>query len=672
MSIRSKLLLLLLAIAVAPMVLLGRFLLEATEELGTELTRHSSEALVERERGYLSEKVSDTARLLHKHFSLLEYAIEEQAREAEALLGESGKPRVADTAPIRLVGDFDEGSVPTEEHPLYQVANADGSSRALPVSFDHVANLIVDSAGSRNRDDERADPASEAALRLRAMRDTYAELHEIDSVETLWHYTSLESGLHSVYPGHGGYPSDYDPRARAWYRAAAESDGFVWSSPIIDASTGRVVNTISKAIRHEDGRLAGVTAIDISTPDIFHVVSAGPQRWGGSVEAMIVAADEAGGLAVYARASQQFEGQRWSQPLEREVLDDPRRAPGESRAAPRTRGGIELVQAPYRGGDSLWAFAPLERGGTRRGLIVMVVPMSQVLSRANEAAGFIDQKVDRQEQLMIAGLLFAGLIVAVIALLAARTVTRPLEKMSATADRIANGNHDSRVGLARGDEIGVLARSVDHMADSIDALLCEQEEACFQMLKSLTKALQSKDAYTAAHSGRVAHYSRLLGERIGLDEETLNILTRGALVHDLGKIGVPELTLNKPSPLTDEEFETIKKHPGESAIIMRPLVRLKAYAEIAAWHHEKWDGSGYPDGLAGDDIPLLARIVSIADTWDAMTGARVYHDGMPIEKGLGILEREKDDGQWDPRLVRAFIEVIRDELESESKTNRSL
>jgi HD-GYP domain-containing protein (c-di-GMP phosphodiesterase class II) len=205
------------------------------------------------------------------------------------------------------------------------------------------------------------------------------------------------------------------------------------------------------------------------------------------------------------------------------------------------------------------------------------------------------------------------------------------------------------------------------MADSIDGLLTEQEEACFQMLKSLTKALQSKDAYTAAHSGRVAHYSRILGENIGLDEETLNVLSRGALVHDLGKIGVPELTLNKPSKLTDEEYATIKKHPVDSAIIMRPLVRLKAYSEIAAWHHEHWDGSGYPDGLAGEEIPLLARIVSIADSWDAMTGARVYHDGMPIEQGLEILEREKDNGQWDPQLVRAFIEAIRDNLDSEPK-----
>jgi putative nucleotidyltransferase with HDIG domain len=184
------------------------------------------------------------------------------------------------------------------------------------------------------------------------------------------------------------------------------------------------------------------------------------------------------------------------------------------------------------------------------------------------------------------------------------------------------------------------------------------------MLKALTKALQSKDAYTAAHSGRVSRYATKLGQQIGLDEDTLNILARGALVHDLGKIGVPEATLNKPSSLTDDEYEIIKRHPKDSAVIMRPLVRMKAYSDIAAWHHEHWDGSGYPDGLAGEEIPLLARIVSIADTWDAMTGKRVYHDGMPIEKGLEILEREKDGGQWDPQLVRAFIQLVRDEMEA--------
>jgi HD-GYP domain-containing protein (c-di-GMP phosphodiesterase class II) len=665
MSIRSKLLLLLLAIAIVPMALLGRFLLASTEELGAELTGHSREALIERERGHLLEKVSDTARLLHAHFSLLEYAIEEQARQAEALLGGPAAPRATGSSPAWQVADFDDGNVPTREHPLYQTTRADGSSAALPISFDHVASLIV--GGSSSPEGGHSDELGESANRMQAMRATYARLHGIDSAETIWHYTSLEVGLHSVFPGHGGYPPDYDPRLRPWYRAAAESDGFVWSPPLIDASTGRVINTISKAIRHPDGRLAGVTAIDISTPDIFHVVAEGRERWDSSVEGMIVAPLDDGKLAVYARASQQSGGQSWNQPLERRVLTDPRKATGDAGVDSSARGGVELVRAEYEGGDSLWAFSPLAQGGSRTGLIVMVVPMSQVLGKADEAGAFIAQRIGREQQLLIAGLLAAAVIVAIVALLAARTVTRPLEKLSATANRIAKGDYQSRVGLDRGDEIGSLALSVDHMANSIDALLTEQEEACFQMLKSLTKALQSKDAYTAAHSGRVAHYSRLLGEKIGLDEETLNILTRGALVHDLGKIGVPELVLNKPSGLTEEEYEIIKKHPSTSAVIMRPLVRLKAYSEIANWHHEHWDGSGYPDGLVGEETPLLARIVSIADTWDAMTGARVYHDGMPLAKGLAILEREKDDGQWDPSLVRAFIEVLRDDVETNAE-----
>lgn len=265
---------------------------------------------------------------------------------------------------------------------------------------------------------------------------------------------------------------------------------------------------------------------------------------------------------------------------------------------------------------------------------------------------------------MLAALMLAALLVASVAILTSYTVTKPLERLSQTAVRITAGNYQARVELDRKDEIGALGRAVDQMAESIETLLRQQEEACLQMLKSLTKALQSKDAYTAAHSGRVSHYSRLLGEQIGLDQTTLNVLTRGALVHDLGKIGVPELVLNKPAALTDEEYETIKRHPVDSAIIMRPLVRLKAYSDIAAWHHEHWDGSGYPDGLKGEEIPLLARIVSIADTWDAMTGARSYHKGMPVEKGLEILEREKDSGQWDPTLVRAFIEVVRQEYKS--------
>ena len=147
---------------------------------------------------------------------------------------------------------------------------------------------------------------------------------------------------------------------------------------------------------------------------------------------------------------------------------------------------------------------------------------------------------------------------------------------------------------------------------------------------------------------------------MGLDEPALDLLTQGALVHDVGKIGIPEAILNKPGPLDEDEFAIMREHAAYTDKIMRPLVRAKEFAQIARSHHERWDGSGYPDGLKGEEIPLLARIVSIVDSWDAMTGDRCYRKGMPVEKALGIFEAEKDAGQWDPKLVREFLAMRRE------------
>jgi HD-GYP domain-containing protein (c-di-GMP phosphodiesterase class II) len=132
-------------------------------------------------------------------------------------------------------------------------------------------------------------------------------------------------------------------------------------------------------------------------------------------------------------------------------------------------------------------------------------------------------------------------------------------------------------------------------------------------------------------------------------------------MHDLGKIAIPDAILNKPDKLTDEEFAAMRSHPVMTAKIMRPLRRFDRHREIATWHHERWDGHGYPDGLKGEEIPILARIVSIADTWDAMTGDRVYRKGMSVELALEILEKERDSGQWDPAVVDAFLQLVQQE-----------
>jgi len=184
------------------------------------------------------------------------------------------------------------------------------------------------------------------------------------------------------------------------------------------------------------------------------------------------------------------------------------------------------------------------------------------------------------------------------------------------------------------------------------------------ILFALAKALEARDDDTASHSLNVTKYAMLLGRELGLTEEEMRILGQGAMLHDLGKIGIPDEILKKPGNLDAVEFERIKEHPRLTSEILAPLETSNHYSSIARSHHERWDGQGYPDGLNGEDIPLLARIVAVADAWDAMTSNRVYRAGMNDQDALTILEREKDWGQWDPYLIEKFIKIIIRENES--------
>lgn len=274
----------------------------------------------------------------------------------------------------------------------------------------------------------------------------------------------------------------------------------------------------------------------------------------------------------------------------------------------------------------------------------------------------IKQHDNKYENEMLSIFTMASLaLLLFIAFVIYRWLVRPVHIMREGTALIAGGDFNARIQTLAHDELGDLADSINIMADSLQQLFDEQERAYMESLKALSKALEAKDVYTAGHSTRVAHYARLLGKRIGLDEQQLKILHQGCLMHDLGKIGISDTILNKTSKLEEWEYEIMQTHPQLTYAIMRPLTRFKDFADVARWHHERWDGAGYPDGLSGEEIPLLARIVAIADTWDAMTGDRVYREGMSASKALSIMEGERDHGQWDPDLLDRFIEMIREE-----------
>ncbi|MDQ6653404.1 MAG: response regulator [Acidobacteriota bacterium] len=201
-----------------------------------------------------------------------------------------------------------------------------------------------------------------------------------------------------------------------------------------------------------------------------------------------------------------------------------------------------------------------------------------------------------------------------------------------------------------------LEELVEQRTAELDQALNSLEDAYRSTLRALTAALETRDLETHGHSERVVTYSLRLGTEYGLDSGRIKALEFGSLLHDIGKIGVPDSILRKPAKLTDEEWVLMREHPLHGQQILRGIEFLQGAALVVAQHHEKWDGSGYPHGLHGEDIDLCARIFSVADAFDAMTSNRVYRKGKPYQDAA----KELDDWagkQFDPKVVEAFHRV---------------
>ncbi len=198
-----------------------------------------------------------------------------------------------------------------------------------------------------------------------------------------------------------------------------------------------------------------------------------------------------------------------------------------------------------------------------------------------------------------------------------------------------------------------------------NARLYEDLRATFQQtIEGLAKAIDKMDRYTAGHSDRVATYAMYLAVRLGLSPEQVEIVRQSALMHDIGKIGCV-LNLNKPGKLTQDEYEVFKKHPGFGRDILEPIRFLHPLIPGVHLHHERWDGRGYPLGLKGQDVPLIARIIAVADTYDAMTSDRAYRRALPHEVAVAEIERCSGT-QFDPEVSHSFCEGLDDYRELEA------
>ena len=179
-----------------------------------------------------------------------------------------------------------------------------------------------------------------------------------------------------------------------------------------------------------------------------------------------------------------------------------------------------------------------------------------------------------------------------------------------------------------------------------------------QIIFSLAKAVEAKDAYTEGHCDRLADLAEILGKELGMEEEDLTILRRGGILHDIGKIGIDEAVLRKEGPLTPEEVQIIRKHPEIGEKICKPLKSLRPVLPTILYHQERYDGSGYPEGLKGEEIPIHARIVGVVDCYDALTTKRPYRKALSKQKAIEILRNEIKRGLWDPNIADVFINML--------------
>ena len=228
--------------------------------------------------------------------------------------------------------------------------------------------------------------------------------------------------------------------------------------------------------------------------------------------------------------------------------------------------------------------------------------------------------------------------------------------LSAKEDRVRGieaGADDFLTKPVEGIELLARVRSLLNLKTYTDEL--ERSES---VLFALARSIEGRDPYTGGHCERLSNYSELLGRRIGLPEEQIIALRRGGIVHDIGKVAVPDAILLSTRKLTPEEWKSIRQHPAVGESICKPLRSLQSVLPIIRHHHEKLDGSGYPDGLKADQIPLTARIMSIVDIYDALTTKRTYRDALSTERALEIMRQEIQKGWWDPYVFAEFLSLL--------------
>ncbi|MDX9910319.1 MAG: SpoIIE family protein phosphatase [Phycisphaerales bacterium] len=452
MSIRQKLTILLVCLASAPLVVVAWLEIRATRRFGEQVAVRLEETLRRNASAQLERLVVDQSGLLSDAARRVDLAIRFQAEQvARALL----RPSRSDV-PLLTADDFDAGRVPETQitfDPRFERVGDDGKMHPRPISLARHSIAFCPGAG----DDARRD-----AQRLTGLGAAFARVRSGVNDLVTWQYATLATGVHAVYPGHGGYPPGFDARERPWYRAAVEQRDVQWNVPIIDAATGQLVITVSAPIEGDPGEIVGATGMDIPVVDIVRHVDL-PANLAEAARVLLVThpnkLSEVNALPILASRDYTTGGATWDTPITLALLGS-EDAGFASLVNDLTDGRAGVRTITDKGERTLWAYAPADSGRT---CLIVIVPERVVVAAADIARQQVDEAFQRKVVTLASVAAGVLIVSAVVAVVAGGRVTGPVRRITRAAQRVAEGDLEARSDVQSRDELGVLSRAIDEM-----------------------------------------------------------------------------------------------------------------------------------------------------------------------------------------------------------------
>ncbi|MCH7602922.1 MAG: SpoIIE family protein phosphatase [Planctomycetes bacterium] len=463
MRIRWKMLILLVTISLVPLVtaaMIGRI---SGRRMGDELTEATGRLLTDNAYRELNRIVELAVSGLERDRAMVETAVDIQARAVESLLAGA-----IPGGQVHFSEEFDSpdlwpaGMELSERHAKYNLQ--DGVFEPMEVSYETPVIRLLPGAAH--------DVIAGDIARLASLGEVYDFIHQRHSDLILWQYTTLDSGVHSSYPGHGGYPEDYDSRNRSWYTLAKAQGSALWSPPIIDASTRQVLMVRSSPIFAPDGDFAGVTGIDVPMTLILQRMEL-PEAWRDNAKVALTIAnrdDVTDDVQLQVIAQQDYNRAEriWDMPIDLEVLRSDDATTFAALIDDVRKGEASVRRMPYLDRDCLWACGPIQQqqhaNTPVQGLsLLIIVPFESIMAGARQAEDQMARRLNQQFQFTGLLLIIVIVIVVVIAFLASRAISRPVRDLALTARRISEGDLEARATVSTSDELGELARAFNQM-----------------------------------------------------------------------------------------------------------------------------------------------------------------------------------------------------------------